>query len=122
MLVRVGTDLEALYLAVAVLAFGAIVGLLLVRPAGLFSGGRGRLPKYFVVKDIPTGDIPSGAQRPLEFLTRKLTSLGFSPADMPVRVPALQSFGYRLLLVPFVHVEESTFFFMGIEQQLWPRA
>src|SRR5207244_7049818 len=40
---------------------------------------------------------------------------------LPVRVPALQGFGYRLLIVPFVHEEESTFFLMGIEQHLFPR-
>jgi hypothetical protein len=74
------------------------------------------------VKDIPNSDIPSSAKQPLEFLTSKLGSLGFRPADLPVRVPALQSFGYRLLLVPFAHVEESTFFLMGIEQHLLPRS
>lgn len=109
-----------LFVAVAVLAFAGVV-LLLARPTGLFSGGGGRLPKYFVVKDIPTADIPSGAQRPLDFLTKKLAGLGFKPADLPVRVPALQSFGYRLLLVPFANTTESTFFLMGIEQHLFPR-
>jgi hypothetical protein len=109
------------YVALAALAFVGIV-LLLARPSGLFSGGgRGRLPKHFVVKDIPSTDIPSGAKRPLDFLTKKLSSLGFRVADLPVRVPALQSFGYRLVLVPFVHESESTFFLMGIEQHLLPK-
>jgi hypothetical protein len=112
---------EPLFAAVALLCFAGIV-LLLARPSGLFSGGgRGRLPKHFIVKDIPSGDIPSSARRPLDFLTRKLSSLGFATADLPVRVPALQGFGYRLLLVPFANVEESTFFLMGIEQHLVPR-
>jgi hypothetical protein len=112
---------ELTYVVVAALAFVGVV-LLLARPTGLFSGGgRGRLPKHFVVKDIPSNDIPSGAKRPLDFLTKKLTSLGFRVADLPVRVPALQSFGYRLLLVPFVHEGESTFFLMGIEQHLLPK-
>lgn len=117
-----GPDLDPLYLVVAALALAGLVALGLTRPSGLFSGGRGRLPRQFAVKDIPSGDIPSGAQRPLEFLARKLAGLGFEVADLPVRVPSLQSFGYRLLIVPFVHREESTFFFMGIEQQLWPNA
>lgn len=110
-----------LHIALAFLAFVGIV-LVLSRPSGLFTGGRGRLPKHFEVKDIPNGDIPSSAKQPLEFLTAKLSSLGFRPADLPVRVPALQSFGYRLLLVPFAHVEESTYFLMGIEQHLLPQS
>jgi hypothetical protein len=100
-------ELDLPYVLVAGLALAGIV-LLLARPSGLFSGGgSGRLPKRFVVKDIATGDIPTGARRPLEFLTKKLA--------------ALQSFGHRLLLVPFVHEVESTFFLMGIEQHLLPK-
>jgi hypothetical protein len=110
-----------LHIALAVLALVGIV-LLLSRPSGLFTGGRRRLPKRFEVKDIPNGDIPSSAKQPLDFLTTKLGSLGFRPADLPVRVPALQSFGYRLLLVPFAHVDESTYFLMGIEQHLLPKS
>jgi hypothetical protein len=114
-------ELELAYAVVAGLALAGII-LLLARPTGLFSGGGGgRLPKRFVVKDVTTGDIPNSARRPLDFLTKKLTSLGFRVADLPVRVPALQSFGHRLLLVPFVHEQESTFFLMGIEQHLMPK-
>lgn len=114
-------EADPLFLALAAVAFFGIVTIL-TRPSGLFSGGgRGRLPKHFVVMDIPSQDIPSGARRPLEFLTKKLISLGFAPADLPVRVPALQKFGYRLVLVPFVHVPDSTFFLMGIEQHLFPK-
>ena len=120
MLLRVETDLY--YASVALAAFGCIVALLLFgRPSRLFTGGRGRLPRRFEVKDIPTGDIPADAQKPLDFLTEKLTGLGFEVADLPVRVPALQSFGYRLLIVPFVNRDECTVFLMGIEAGLHPR-
>ena len=90
-----------------------------VKTAGLFRGGPGRIPKRFVVKDIPTGDIPSDAQQPLDYLTEKLGQLGFVRADLPVRVPALQTFGYRMLLVPFANLEDSSIFLMGIESH-WP--
>ena len=48
----------------------------------------------------------------------KLRRLGFAPADLPVRVPALQSIGHQVLLVPFAHPEESAIFLMGIESRL----
>jgi hypothetical protein len=108
-----------LYVALAVVAFTGVV-VLLLRPAGLFTGGRRRLPKRFLVEDLG-GEVPSAAHRPLEFLTKKLSSLGFVSAGPPVQVPALQSFGYQLLLAPFVNLEESTFFLMGIEQHILPR-
>jgi hypothetical protein len=120
MLALVEPDLY--YATVALAAFTCIVALVIFgRPSRLFTGGRGRLPRRFEVKDIPTGDIPADAQRPLDFLTDKLSSLGFEVADLPVRVPALQSFGYRLLIVPFVHRDEGTVFLMGIEAGLHPR-
>jgi len=110
------------YAGVALAAFGCIVALLIFgRPSRLFTGGRGRLPRRFEVRDIPTGDIPADAQKPLDFLTEKLTGLGFEVADLPVRVPALQSFGYRLLIVPFVNRDECSIFLMGIEAGLHPR-
>lgn len=111
---------DLLYAAIAMAAFLGIA-VLLLRPSRLFTGGRGRLPRRFEVKDIPTGDIPADAQAPLDFLTEKLTGLGFEVADLPVRVPALQSFGYRLLIVPFVNRDECTIFLMGIEAGLHPR-
>ena len=114
---------DYLYAGVAAAAFLGIVGVLyLSRPSRLFAGSRGRLPKRFDVKDVPTGDIPADAQRPLDILTEKLARLGFEVADLPVRVPALQSFGYRLLIVPFVNEDECTVFLMGIEAGLHPRA
>jgi hypothetical protein len=116
-----GMEPNPLHIALAILALAGIV-LLLQRPRGLFTGGKRRLPKRFDVKDIASNDIPSSAKRPLDFLAAKLGSLGFQVADLPVRVPDLQSFSYRLLLVPFVHVEESTFFLMGIEQHLLPQS
>lgn len=115
-------EADPIYVGVAVFAFAGILSILLFgRPSRLFSGGRGLLPKKFEVKDIPTGDIPEDAQKPLDFLTEKLAGLGFEVADLPVRVPALQSFGYRLLIVPFIHRAESTVFLMGIEAGLHPR-
>lgn len=114
--------LRDLYLLLASAALGAIVAVLYFNgPARLFVGSRHRLPKRFEVKDIPTGDIPADAQKPLAQLTAKLQGMGFVSADLPVRVPLLQGFGYRLLLVPFAHPDESTFFLMGIEAGLHPR-
>jgi hypothetical protein len=89
---------------------------------GLFTGGAGRIPKRFIVKDIPTQEIPTDARRPLDFLSDRLKRLGFEAADLPVRVPALQSFGHRVVLVPFVHRGESAIFLMGIESRWAPRA
>jgi hypothetical protein len=115
-------ELDLYYATVAAAAFACIVALLIFgRPSRLFTGGRGRLPRRFEVRDIPTGDIPADAQKPLDFLTEKLTALGFEVADLPVRVPALQSFGYRLLIVPFVNRDECSVFLMGIEAGLHPR-
>lgn len=111
-----------LHIALVLVAVAGVALLLFQRPRGLFTGAKRRLPKRFDVKDIASGDIPSSAKRPLDFLAAKLTTLGFQVADLPVRVPDLQSFGYRLLLVPFVHLEESTFFLMGIEQHLLPHS
>lgn len=89
---------------------------------GLFTGGAGRIPKRFIVSDLPTADIPSDARRPLDYLSERLKRLGFVPADLPVRVPALQSFGHRVVLVPFVHHGEHAIFMMGIESRWAPRA
>ncbi|MBK6689215.1 MAG: hypothetical protein IPG45_32410 [Deltaproteobacteria bacterium] len=114
--------LRDIYLLLASTALGAIIAVLyFTGPARLFVGSRSRVPKRFEVKDIPSGDIPSDAQKPLDQLTTKLRAMGFEVADLPVRVPLLQGFGYRLLLVPFVHPDESTFFLMGIEAGIHPR-
>jgi hypothetical protein len=118
-----GVELRDLYLLLASACAGAVIAILyFVRPTGLFIGGGRRLPKRFEVKDIPTGDIPTDAQRPLDQLTEKLKGMGFETADLPVRVPLLQRFGYRLVLVPFVHPGDSTYFWLGIEAGLHPRA
>lgn len=112
-----------IYIAVALAALGGILLLLATGRRGrLFLGARGRLPKRFEVRDIPSDDIPADARAPLDFLTDKLTRMGFVVADLPARVPALQSFGYRMLIVPFVHHDECTIFLMGIESGLHPRA
>ncbi|MFO0728353.1 MAG: hypothetical protein U1E65_31525 [Myxococcota bacterium] len=89
---------------------------------GLFTGGRVRIPRQFVVREIPTGDIPRDAQAPLDYLTARLAAAGFRPADMPVRVPALQSKLHRVVLVPFYHPTEQTLFIMGIDERFAPRA
>jgi hypothetical protein len=110
-----------LWLFLLVAAVAGVTALIVERlffGGGLFTGGAVRIPKRFVVKDVPTGDIPADARRPLDYLTEKLRRLGFAPADLPVRVPALQSVGHQVLLVPFAHPEESAIFLMGIESRL----
>jgi hypothetical protein len=110
------------YAALALASLGGILLLLATNRRGrLFLGSRGRLPKRFEVKDIPSGDIPADAQAPLDYLTEKLAPMGFIVADLPARVPALQSFGYRMVIVPFVNEDESTLFLMGIEAGITPR-
>ncbi len=108
---------------VALAAFTAIVLLILWgrRPTRLLSGKRGRLPKHLELAYIPTGDIPADAQRPLGYLAGRLSDLGFEVADLPARIPALQRFGHRLLIVPFVHPGERAYFLMGIEAGLLPK-
>jgi hypothetical protein len=108
---------------VALAAFVAIVLLILWgrRPTRLLSGKRGRLPKHLELAYIPTGDIPADAQRPLGYLADRLSDLGFEVADLPARVPALQRFGHRLIVVPFVHPTERAYFLMGIEGGLLPK-
>lgn len=111
------------YLAVALLAcFGIAVILWSGRSRGLFTGGRDRLPRRFEVGPLGPADLPYEARRPVEFLTRKLLTLGFIQADEPTRVPALRRLGYELLIVPYVHVDEGTFFLMGIEAGFGPGA
>ncbi|MCK6545074.1 hypothetical protein L6R52_04345 [Myxococcota bacterium] len=112
-------ELDPVYVGLALAALVGIV-LLLVRPAGLFSGGGHRLPKHFTLEDVP-GRLPRSTAELVAFLSQKLGSLGFTPADLPVRVPALSGRGRSLLFVPYVNVAESTFFLMGIEQSVWPR-
>lgn len=108
------------------IALGAFVGIVVLvlwgrGPRRLLTGRRGRLPRELDLALIPTGDIPADAHRPLEYLTAKLGDLGFEEADMPARVPALQTFAHRLIIVPFVHPEERAYFLMGIEAGLHPK-
>ncbi len=108
------------------IALGALVGIaaLLIwgrGPKRLLTGRRGRLPKVLELTDIPSGDIPSDAQQPLDYLTAKLSDLGFEVADLPARVPALQRLGHKLIIVPFVHPAEQAYFLMGIEAGLHPK-
>jgi hypothetical protein len=118
--VPVALELDPVYVG---LAFAAVLGiaLLLVRPAGLFSGGGHRLPKRFTLEDVPDGRLARSTAELVAFLSLKLGGLGFTPADLPVRVPAFSGRGRSLLFVPYVNVEESTFFLMGVEQSVWPR-
>ena len=89
-------------------------------PTRLLTGRRGRVPRQLELKDIPSDDIPADAREPLAYLTEKLTDLGFEIADLPARVPALQRFGHRLIVVPFVHLAERAYFLMGIEAGIHP--
>ncbi|MEL6184794.1 MAG: hypothetical protein AAFU79_09235, partial [Myxococcota bacterium] len=50
--------------------------------------------------------------------SERLTRLGCTVADLPVRVPAVSGLGQQLLLVPFVHLDERALFVMGIESRL----
>lgn len=98
-------------------AVGAVVLFWLGRPA-LLSGGQGRLPRKFEVAELSGVRIPLDARQPLAYLSQRLGRLGFRPADFPVQVPAVASWGQHLLLVPFVHEEERALFVMGIESRL----
>jgi hypothetical protein len=107
------------YLLVLLVALGGILALLrLGRSGGLFTGGRGRLPRAFAVAPAGEADIPPEAALPIRYLGEKLATLGFVPAGAPVRVPVLDRRAYRLLLAPFAHLEERAFFVMGIESGL----
>jgi len=110
------------YAVVALAASAGILALVLWGrgPTRLLTGRRGRLPRELELKDIPSGDIPADAREPLAYLTEKLTDLGFEVADLPSRVPALQRFGHRLIVVPFVHLDERAYFLMGIEAGIHP--
>jgi len=95
----------------------------LMRPEGLFHGGsRSRIPKDFVVFDVPESEVPFDARQPLRYLGEKLQTLGFERIHSTVRVPTRRYRGRQLLLVPFVHVQESALFLMGIEPSWPPRS
>lgn len=109
----------ALILA-ALVAVGAY--LWLRPPAGLFTGRRARLPRDLELATLPEGRVPLDARAPLDYLDQHLLQLGFRRADGPVRVPAFERTGHRLLLVPFEHADEGTYFYMGIESGWAPRS
>ncbi len=112
-----------MYAGIAGGAFLGIISLLFFnRPSRRSAGKRGRLPKQLELSELPLGEIPEDAQEPLEYLSQKLKSLHFEAADLPVRIPAMETFGYRVLLIPFYNADESTFFLMGIEAGLHPQS
>jgi len=95
----------------------------LIRPAGLFHGGSAsRIPKDFVVFDVSESEVPLDARQPLRYLGEKLHTLGFERIHSTVRVPTRRYRGRQLLLVPFIHVQESALFLMGIEPSWPPRS
>ncbi len=107
-----------------VAGFGALVGVVFHRllfSGGLFTGGRVHIPKHFTVVDVRPDDIPADARVPVTYLADRLRTLGFTPGESAVRVPVLERFGHRLLLVPFVHEGESCVFLMGIDVRWRPR-
>lgn len=108
-------------LAIFVLAGLAAYGWLR-RSAGLFTGRRARLPQALETSPVSGDAVPIDARAPLDYLTRRLEGLGFVPGGGPVRVPAFERAGHRLLLAPFVHVGEGAYFFMGIEAGVAPRS
>lgn len=109
--------------ALVLCALGALLVYMgLRRSAGLFTSGRARLPRTLETTPVDGDAVPIDARAPLDYLTRRLGQLGFRVAGGPVRVPAFERVGHRLLLAPFVHPEERTYFFMGIEAGLAPRS
>jgi len=107
-----------------VAGLGALFGVLIHRfffTAGLFTGGKVHIPKHFTVVDVVADDIPEDARAPVAYLGSRLRALGFSSGEAPVRVPVLERFGHKVLLVPFVHAEESCVFLMGIDARWTPR-
>lgn len=106
-----------------VAGFGVLVGVIVHRllfSGGLFTGGRVHIPKQFIVVDVLPDDIPADARVPVSYLAARLQTLGFVSGESAVRVPVLEKFGHKLLLVPFVHEEESCVFLMGIDVR-WRR-
>lgn len=102
---------------VAAAAFLGIVALLVWgrRPPPWLGGRRGRLPRQLELDALEDPPIPADAEAPLDYLTRRLSDLGFEPAGHPARVPALHRLGHRVLVVPFVHPHERAYFLMGID-------
>ena len=117
--------MEAGQIITVVLLAGVSAYLLtfLMRPEGLFHGGsRSRIPKNFIVFDVPESEIPFDARQPLRYLGEKLQTLGFERIHSTVRVPTRRLRGRQLLLVPFIHARESALFLMGIEPSWPPRS
>lgn len=81
------------------------------RPALL--NGRGHLPRRFTIRELDATRIPLDARQPLAYLSERLAACGFEPAGVPSLVGRVR----RLLLVPFVHLEERALFLMGIESR-----
>lgn len=85
-----------------------------------WAGARRRLPVAFDTESVTLEELPGDTREPVEYLTETLVRLGFEPADMPARLPELQSLGYRLFVVPFLSREEMAFFILGIEADASP--
>ena len=104
-----------------VIAVFALIGVVLLLIAGarpLRFRGRPLLPKRFEGTALEAGAIPPDTEGPLQFLIIKLSQLGFECADEPMRVPSMDRFGYKLWIVPFVHLDEHSYFLLGIESGL----
>jgi len=91
-------------------------------PAGLFTGRRARLPRTLDLTEVPDDRVPIDARAPLEYLAQRLGGLGFRRLDGLARAPDFERTGHRLLIVAFVHEDEATYFFMGIESGVAPRS
>lgn len=116
-------DPIAFYVAIAVAGSLGIFALLAFdRPSRLFGRRAVRLPRTFDVLPIAEEHIPEDARRPLDQLVSRLGPVGFRRAGPPARIAALQTFGYRILVIPFVHVDERTYFLLGIEGGLRQRS
>ncbi len=107
---------------VLVSALALLIALWLTRPPRLFLGGKVRIPKHFEVAAFTAEPVPPDAIEPVRFLEQKLQRLGFSPAEGPVRAPALEGFGKKLLLITFSHLDERALFLLAIEADFGRRA
>ncbi|MBI4822102.1 MAG: hypothetical protein HY791_37940 [Deltaproteobacteria bacterium] len=94
----------------------------LFMPAGLISDGAGLIPRQFSAVGVPREEFPSSAAQQLDYLSDKLSSLGFHRAESCVKIPELESLVRKVYVVPFVHEGESAVFLMVVESGLLPRS
>ena len=82
--------------------------------------GRIRLPRRLSFQRVEGAELPEDARAPLAFLRERLRPLGFTELEGPVVLTSLNQVGHRLWLVPFVHVDERAYFFLGVDGAISP--